>query len=221
VASITSIDADEFIEIVQPLLAAQDVNALYTTLRSHWSADQILSLLASPNADARKVAAFALGLVGTKCCVPKIAEQLKHEDVIVNQMAEHALWSIWFRCGSKEANNQLGRGAQALGRRDFDHAIEHFSNAVEIDPTFAEGYNQRAIVHYLQERYHDSIKDCKACIQLMPCHFGAWSGQGHCHAHLGQIRHAIASYEHALQINPHLDCLREAVGEMRKALKDC
>ena len=44
---------------------------------------------------------------------------------------------------------------RALNRRDFDHALKHFNRAIELDPAFAEAYNQRAIVGYLQERFEE------------------------------------------------------------------
>lgn len=71
-----------------------------------------------------------------------------------------------------------------------------------------------AIANYLAERYEESIIDCQAAIERMPCHFGAWAGMGHCHAHGGRLAEAIECYEHALTINPHLDGIREAVVEL-------
>jgi tetratricopeptide (TPR) repeat protein len=52
----------------------------------------------------------------------------------------------------------------------------------------------------------------------MPCHFGAWAGMGHCHAHLEQISSALECYETALAINPHLHCVEETVWELKKRL---
>ena len=49
----------------------------------------------------------------------------------------------------------------------------------------------------------------------MPCHFGAWAGLGHCYAHEGQLVDAVEAYERALEINPHLDGIRQAVAELR------
>jgi tetratricopeptide (TPR) repeat protein len=85
-----------------------------------------------------------------------------------------------------------------------------------LDPAFAEPHNQRAIGRYLQERYAESIEDCQEAVKRMTCHFGAWAGMGHCHAHLGRPREAIAAYEQALAVNPHLCCIREAVQELRR-----
>lgn len=205
----------EFVELVEPLLEKQDVSGLLIMLRSRWSSDQIKSILSSSHADARKVATLALGLVGARCCIPSLIQQLHDVDPMANEMAEHALWSIWFRCGSEAANSLLTRGAAAMDRREYEQAEALIESAIEADPTFAEAYNQRAIVHYLQERFEPSIADCKEAIQRMPCHFGAWAGMGHCHAHLGQLPDAIRCYRKAMEINPHLKCLDVAVQEMQ------
>jgi tetratricopeptide (TPR) repeat protein len=212
----TSIHPDEFVAAVKPLLETQDLCGLLQFLKSRWTAEQIVELLKSRHCDARKVAALALGLVGGSCCLGPLSEQLKDPDPVVNEMAEHALWSIWFRSGSCEANHQLCKGAQAMERQELDEAISHFTRAIEIDPKFAEAYNQRAIAHYLLDRLEDSIADCRRTTELMPCHFGAWAGLGHGCAHLGRIDEALACYKKALKINPHLECLVEACDELER-----
>ena len=208
-----------FIEAVQPLLERQDLPGLMSLLKTRWTGDQLRGLLNGNHTDAKKVALLALGLVGHGCCLPELAQQLKDPDPMVNEMAEHALWSIWFRLGTPQANHELGRGAQALGRRDFEHAITHFTRAIEDSPKFAEAYNQRAIAHYLQEHWEPSIEDCKVAIELMPFHFGALAGMGHCHAHLGQLRRAIKCYEKALAVNPHLSCIKQAICELKRRVR--
>ena len=204
---------------MQPLLEVKDAQGLLDLLRNRYTGAQITALLRSPHQDARKVAALAISLVGTTCCLPKIAPLLKDPDPLVNQMAEHAMWSIWFRSGATpEANKELCRGTKALNARDFDKALEHLGRAIEMDPAFAEAYNQRAIIHYLQERYEESIDDCRRAVERMPLHFGAWAGMGHCHAHLGRPGEAVECYERALSINPHLDGIPQSIQELKKRI---
>ena len=185
-------------------------------LETNWSCEQIESLLHSDHTDAKKVALLAVGLVGDHECLPKLARHLKDDDAVVYELAEHAMWSIWLRLGnSAEANHQLARGAMAIERKDLEHAIRHFDRAIELDPDFAEAYNQRAIAQYLLERYETSIADCERTVERMPIHFGALAGMGHCYAHLGQTERAIEAYERALEVNPHLDHVRQAICELR------
>ena len=216
-----TIDPQQFIRAVQPLLERRDVAGLHGLLKSRWTCDQLRSLLHSDHPehlDAKKVGLLCLAMIGTECSIGDVAVELKHPDKVVNEMAEHALWSVWFRGGSPSANHELARGAQALGRRDFAHAIRHFDRAIEASPDFAEAYNQRGLAHYLTEHYEPSIADCKRAVELMPCHFGALAGLGHCYAHLGRPREAVESYRQALEVNPHLDCIRQSIEEIERGL---
>jgi tetratricopeptide (TPR) repeat protein len=217
-SSASMIDADDFVARVKPQLAKCDPAGLLAFLRSRWNREQIIALLRGRHEDARKVAALCVSLVGTTCCIPELITLLQSPDPVVNNLAEHALWSIWFRAGSPEANHQLHRGAQALERRDFRHAISHFDRAIALCADFAEPYNQRAIAHFLLDEYEKSLADCERALELMPQHFGAWAGSGHSAAHLGQWNRAISGYERALVINPHMHAIREAVGELKQKL---
>ena len=219
VVPLEAIDPNQFVELVEPLLARQDLCGLLGLLKSRWHPEQIRELLRSEHVDARKVALLALALVGPTCCADELAFHLRDSDPIINQLAEHALWAIWFRPGKTQQANQLvRRGAEALDGKDYSKAIDLFNQAIREDPDFAEAYNQRAIAYYLMEDYPRSIADCERTLRRMPCHFGALCGLGHCFAHLEQFPQAIESYEKALVMNPHVECVREAVGELRKRL---
>lgn len=133
---------------------------------------------------------------------------------MVWQMAEHAMWSIWLRAGNERANAHLATGMAHLEKRRFQHAINEFSMAIAADPKFAEAFNQRAMAYYLLEDYEQCQADCRTAVELMPLHFGAWAGLGHCQASLGDIEGAIKSYRRAHEINPHLDCVKELLSEL-------
>ena len=219
VIALDFINPAEFVASIEPMLKAQDPAALLELLNSRWSCEQITHLVSRGSCDVRKVAALALALVGGRCCLNELAEQLKHPDPMVNQMVEHALWSIWFRCGTTEANHELCCGSRSMNLREYDHAASRFSRAIDLDPTFAEAYNQRAIAKYLQERYDESVQDCIFAIERMPCHFGAWAGMGHCHAHEGKFAKALECYQKALSINPHLAAIKQGICELNKQLR--
>lgn len=208
------IDSDAFVSAVKPLLEARDTQGLVSLLQARWSARQIVSLLNHPKCDVRKVSALALSLVGCRKCLPELSRKLKDPDPVVNQMAEHAMWSIWFRLGPPHANCEVHRGVQAMEQRDYHAAIAHFSRAIDAAPQFAEAWNQRATAHYLMENFAESMRDARRAVELNPDHFGAWAGLGHCYAHLGRLREAVGAYQRAIEINPNLECLAEAIEEL-------
>lgn len=44
-----------------------------------------------------------------------------------------------------------------------------------------QGYNKRATVLFLLNRYQESIEDCRVVLELNPWHFAAASGMGLCY----------------------------------------
>lgn len=212
------IDPDHFVRTISPLLERRDVRATIRTIHQKWTMSQVVELLDCKHCDAQKVAALALGLIGCDSCLDALAKQLKHPDRMVGQMAEHAMWSIWFRAGNEEAKGLFAKASAAFGARDLNRAIELFGKAIAADPTFAEAYNQRAMVFYLQENFAESLKDCTIATELMPLHFGAWAGAGHCHACMGEPDEAIRCYQKAKQINPHLECVDDLIAELRESM---
>jgi len=208
------IDPRAFVAAVQPLLQAKDCNGLHALLRNRWASREIIDLLRFGDCEARKVAALALSLVGCRRCLPELARLLKDSDPVTNQMAEHAMWSIWFRLGSSKANCLLRAGVEAMNQQRLNEAIGYFSEAITECDEFAEAWNQRATAHYLLENYSTSIVDARAAVARNPNHFGAWAGLGHCYAHLNRLDEALEAYERALEINPSLECLQEAIHQI-------
>lgn len=210
----SKVDPQQFVSLARAPLEQNDTATLVRLVQERWSVDEIHELLESECADARKVAALSLGVIGDSRSITALASSLRDRDAMVNQMAEHALWMIWFRCGDKPAQEALLRGSSLINSGQNKQALEEFDAAIRLDPTFAEAFNQRAIAHYLEEDYHASIEDGELTVQLMPTHFGAWAGLGHCYAHLGDTQRAVNCYRRALAINPYLTCIREIIGEI-------
>lgn len=213
------VDGEQFVATLKPLLEKQDLHGLVCAIRARWQPSQIVPLLEGSNHDARKVALLAIAWVGDRNCVRPLLRQLKDTDDVVHGMAEHALWSIFFRAGQPVANHEVCKGTRLLDAGRFEEAELHFTNALTADPTFAEAFNQRSVARYLQERYEASIEDCDQAIELMPCHFGAWSGKGHCLLQLGKLHDAADCYRKAMEIHPHLECVRETLEEIDAKLK--
>lgn len=210
-----TIDPQLFVELVRDPLQRRDTDALAALIQKRWSQDQIVRLLDSPDPDARKLAALALGFVGDARSVTCLASCLNDPDPMVNQMAEHALWTVWFRCGSIPAQERVQLGSDYLSQKLLHRALDQFTEAIRLDPTYAEARNQRAMAHYLLEDYAGAIEDGEAAVQLMPTHFGAWSGLGHCYAQQGDTRRALRCYRRALGINPYLHCIRQIANEIQ------
>jgi tetratricopeptide (TPR) repeat protein len=205
------IDSDLFIATVKPALAEHDAEALAAIVKENWTIEQLCNLMSHSTTDARKVVCLTLGLVGCDGCLACLAHALHDEDKVVSELAEHAMWSIWFRGGSAEAMPHFAHALQAMDQHRYDAAIDHLTHAIDLDPTFIEAFNQRGIAHYMIEQFDEALHDCRAALDICPLHFGALAGLGHCHAHTGCLTRAADAYRDALAVNPRMHAIAGAL----------
>jgi len=212
------IEARTFLTVVRPALTSGDAHGLARAVAKRWTAAEVASLLRHDDADARRAAALVLGLVGDSAVTGPLARALHDADAQVHQMAEHALWSIWFRgCGCAGVEF-FERGTDLMGQEQYEEAVRAFSQALAQCPEFAEAYNQRAMAHFFAGRYERSAADCRRAMKLMPSHFGAAAGLGHCLCHLGDYAGALDAYRKALTINPRMPGIRSAADRLEAKL---
>lgn len=214
------IDAKQFMQVAVPYLQQCDATALVQAISARWTVADICDLLVDGDVDARRVAAVTAGLVGDPSAIPCLAAALRDVDAQVNQMAEHALWSLWFRGGNPRAASPFREGVAMLAEEKYANAAACFAESARIDPRFAEAYNQDAIAHFFLGQYHKAINNCGRAIQLIPQHFGAISGMGHCYTQLGQLDQALCCYRQALDINPRMAVIERACQRIEARLRE-
>jgi len=214
------IDGDEFIRVVTPSLQACDAAALARDVTLRWRPREVCKLLKHPNVDVRRVAAVTLGMVGDPHTVTCLTHALRDGDEQVNQMAEHALWSIWFRTGSPDASTPFRQGLAHLADDDYDRAATSFRQATQADESFTEAWNQLGIAYYLKGEYRQAMEAYRQAIKRLPMHFGAIAGMGHCFAQLGDLNMALRCYRRARRINPRMDGIAETIERLQTRVVD-
>lgn len=206
-----SIDEQHFLSVIRHGLASCEASRLAEDITSQWRPDQVAALLESRNVDVRRAAALALGMVGDRSLVGALARRLHDEDEQVHEMAEHALWSIWFRVCDCAAAEPFTKGSGLLADERYDEAAACFTQTIMRCPDFAEAYNQRGIAHFFAGRYEESAQDYRRTLEHMPSHFGAAAGLGHSLCHLDDMAGALEAYRRALAINPRMPGISSAI----------
>lgn len=206
--------------MVRPALASGNPAALVHAVRVRWSCAQVCRLLGDPDVDVRRVSAVVLGLLGDRAAVPCLTRALRDEDEQVNQMAEHGLWTIWFRACAPEAAEPFRQGVSLVAVEDYRGAVAKFKAATALDPDFCEAFNQCAIAHYFLGQWARSLADCIQAVRLVPTHFGAIAGMGHCYTQMGDLPRALRCYRHALRINPRMAAIAKAIERLETKLRD-
>ena len=179
----------------------------------------LLEQLKSPDEEARRQAAARLGDVGDQTEVEPLVQALRDPDEVVRQLAEHSLWQVWSRSGSADTDALFQEGIFLMQSGQLPEAAAKFGEVIGRAPTFAEAWNKRATVYYLDGEYKKSLADCEVVIRLNPIHFGALSGMGLNYLELDQPEKALGAFEQALQVNPNLDRIKALVEELRELLR--
>ena len=196
-----------------------DEENLRQVLSSKYTESDLVSYLQNEDILVARAAATALGLIGSKSIVPVLVENLKNIDNRVSINTETSLWNIWSRSGNDDVDKMLNVGKKHIKNEKFSEAIEQFTTVIEAVPTFAEGYNQRAIACFVIGEWEKAIEDCKQTVKLNPYHFGAYAGMGHAYLRLGEIEEAIEAYKQALTINPNLVSIGKVIIQLRRVLE--
>ena len=128
---------------------------------------------------------------------------LKSMDDVVRDLATQELWRRWFEQKGTMGLQLLQRSQLLQDQGNLDEAEAVLSQLIRTMPDFAEAWNRRAVVYFIQHRYRKAIADCQKTLVLNPVHFGALHGMGLCYLKLAEYRQASQAFRKALMIQPH------------------
>jgi tetratricopeptide (TPR) repeat protein len=135
--------------------------------------------------------------------IDKLLLDLKSSDLNIRERATSQLWRIWFWQKGKIPLEQIEESERLLSEGNVAAAASILDNLVDALPDFAEAWNRRAVLKFMNQNYDRAIADCEMVLKLNPVHFGALHGLGLCHAALGNYSAAIRAFRSALDIQPH------------------
>ncbi len=136
----------------------------------------------------------------------KVAKDAKSARRIENQIQ-----TLWNRSGSDTVDLIMARARQAKDQRKFSLAHDNLDFVISLAPLYAEGWNQRAHLHYLAGHYRQAVGDIERTLSLEPRHFGAMAGLINILGALGMDKRATEFAERLAQINPHSEVARDAI----------
>jgi len=102
------------------------------------------------------------------------------------------------------AEQLYDRGHRKWEAKQYEDAIEDCTEALRLNPRFAEAHNRRGTAYMGQADYPKSILDFDAAITLEPDYTAAYFNRGVAQAALGRYDGALTDYNTALRLNPLL-----------------
>ncbi|XP_024522361.1 uncharacterized protein LOC112349861 [Selaginella moellendorffii] len=178
-------------------------------------------LLDDGDVSERIQAIEALGDFGDKRIFPTLSACLRDENHNIVLETEKAMWRIFMRSGRDDVDKRIQEGvSKMVGKDGLAAAREIFTEVINMAPSFAEGYNKRATVHYLLQDYHKSIEDCQRTLKLNPYHFAALSGLGLCYVAIQDPESALCWLEKAYAMHPGLVQISKYIKVLKKKIKE-
>jgi tetratricopeptide (TPR) repeat protein len=117
---------------------------------------------------------------------------------------ENRIWQNWVIGPNTEATNLLAKAMERRRAYDFAGSLEILNKVIEKTPDWAEGWNQRAFVHFLREEFDKSLEDADRAIELEPNHFGALAGKAQILMSQGRTELGQKALRRAIKLHPFL-----------------
>lgn len=124
------------------------------------------------------------------------------DQATANEIAA-AVEQLWAHSGSATADLLVARAGAAAEAQNRELAKKLLDAAVELQPDFAEAWNRRAYLYYLDNDFKRALGDLRRVLALEPRHFKALEGLGNLLQHLGEKKAALEAYESVLKVNPN------------------
>ena len=114
------------------------------------------------------------------------------------------IWEEWFKSGSASIDLMMMWAQNAMNEQKYDVALDFLDEVITLSPSYAEGWNRRATLHFMMSNYGKSMSDIDHTLSLEPRHFGAISGLGMIMQEFGDEKRALDAFRRAVAIHPHL-----------------
>ncbi len=128
------------------------------------------------------------------------------------------IWKEWNNSGSAVTDLMMQWSQQAMEKKKFDVALDFLDQVVTLSPTYAEGWNRRATVHYMMHNFAKSMADIDHTLQLEPRHFGALSGMAEMMKETERKQLALEAFQRVLDIYPMMRNAQNEVATLSEEL---
>ena len=125
-------------------------------------------------------------------------------DEAVAQTINNEIWLLWTKAPDAKAQALLDNGMQRREAYDFAAARTLLTKLIEYCPDYAEGWNQRAFVYFLNADYALALEDLEKALELSPDHYAAMSGLALTLMNLGRMESGQSVLRDAVKLNPWL-----------------
>tara|TARA_B100000214_G_C23950720_1_gene620352 strand:- start:23 stop:565 length:543 start_codon:yes stop_codon:yes gene_type:complete len=125
------------------------------------------------------------------------------KNVLDAEIIEQKIWEKWTQHPESEyLTKKLENATFSMNHQQYQIALKLFTDIINEDPNWAEGWNKRATLLFIIGNYEDSLSDIEQVLKIEPRHFGALSGRAQIYLSKKQYEKALEDLERARKIYP-------------------
>ena len=126
---------------------------------------------------------------------------------------------VWRSSGSPTVDLLLARAMSLISAEEDVLSLAILDTVVSSEPEFAEGWSQRAMVHFQKRDFRAALSDLRRVLALEPRHFRAMQGVAVILNEFGEKERALQAYRRVLDIYPLKKEALDAVEELRREVE--
>ena len=150
----------------------------------------------------------------------KLFLELKKDIPSLSSRIAQQIWMLWSTHPTdQKLTSLLDEGSRLVQDQQYNRAIDVFTEAIDLDPTWAEAWNKRATVYYIVGEFQKSQEDIDKVLELEERHFGALAGQGMVNIQLKNYDKAKRSYQKAQEIYPAMKSSKVMIEQIEELIK--
>lgn len=128
---------------------------------------------------------------------------------------DDAIEAVWARSGSPTQDLIFSWALQEAQRGNRARAFDYLDTLIVLAPDFPEAYYRRAQLFFATREWGKAMADLERTLALEPRHYGALAGVGTLLRDVERRKEALAAFQAALALHPHLEIAKRAVEVLR------
>lgn len=119
-----------------------------------------------------------------------------------------------------KAEQFKSQGNQAMSKKNYDLAINHYTAALELNPNGKVYLSNRAAAYSSAGNHDAAVKDASRATEIDPSYGKAWSRLGHAYFGKGDLQGAKSAYESGIKVDPTSEIMKRGLQTSTKKLQE-